>query len=82
CPVCDAKDSTDSLDASSVDESAGSVSDPSESDQSDRWSKLTNRIAPWLTPLGGLVLVGAHVMNRRFGCLCGCCETAIEPQNG
>jgi hypothetical protein len=32
-------------------------------------------IAPWLTPIGGLVLVSAHLLNRRFGCLCGCCET-------
>ena len=33
------------------------------------------RIARWLTPLGGIVLVAAHLLNRRFGCLCGCCET-------
>ena len=30
-------------------------------------------LAPWLTPIGGLLLVSAHLMNRRFGCLCGCC---------
>lgn len=29
--------------------------------------------APWLTPIGGLLLVSAHLLNRRFGCLCGCC---------
>ena len=29
--------------------------------------------APWLTPIGGLLLVSAHLMNRRYGCLCGCC---------
>ena len=29
--------------------------------------------APWLTPVGGLLLVSAHLMNRRYGCLCGCC---------
>ncbi|MEM6472851.1 MAG: hypothetical protein AAF802_25040, partial [Planctomycetota bacterium] len=34
-----------------------------------------SRVAPWLTPLGGLILVSAHLLNRRFGCLCGCCET-------
>lgn len=32
-------------------------------------------VAPWLTPIGGIVLVTAHLLNRRFGCLCGCCET-------
>lgn len=33
----------------------------------------TKAIVPWLTPIGGLVLVSAHLLNRRFGCLCGCC---------
>ncbi|QDV58723.1 MerC domain-containing protein [Rosistilla oblonga] len=31
-------------------------------------------IAPWITPLGGILLVSAHLLNRRYGCLCGCCE--------
>jgi len=31
--------------------------------------------APWLTPLGGMLLVTAHLLNRRYGCLCGCCES-------
>ena len=31
--------------------------------------------APWITPLGGMLLVSAHLLNRRYGCLCGCCET-------
>jgi hypothetical protein len=35
---------------------------------------MVSRIAPWLTPIGGIVLVGAHLLNRRFGYLCGCCE--------
>ncbi|MCC9655902.1 MerC domain-containing protein [Rhodopirellula sp. JC737] len=30
---------------------------------------------PWITPIGGLLLVSAHLLNRRYGCLCGCCET-------
>lgn len=29
--------------------------------------------APWFTPVGGLLLVSAHLLNRRYGCLCGCC---------
>lgn len=28
---------------------------------------------PWFTPFGGLLLVSAHLMNRRFSCRCGCC---------
>ncbi|EMI58048.1 MerC domain-containing protein [Rhodopirellula sallentina] len=32
--------------------------------------------AAWITPIGGLLLVGAHLLNRRYGCLCGCCEPA------
>jgi hypothetical protein len=32
------------------------------------------RVVPWLTPLGGIVLVTAHLLNRRYGCLCGCCD--------
>lgn len=35
---------------------------------------LISRIAPWMTPVGGIVLVCAHLLNRRYGCLCGCCE--------
>ena len=30
---------------------------------------------PWLTPIGGMVLVSAHLMNHRFGCSCACCGT-------
>lgn len=30
-------------------------------------------ITPWVTPFGGILLVAAHIMNRRFSCLCGCC---------
>ncbi|QEG39318.1 MerC domain-containing protein [Roseimaritima ulvae] len=37
-------------------------------------SQLVERIVPWMTPLGGIVLVFAHLLNRRYGCLCGCCE--------
>ncbi|MEL7497628.1 MAG: MerC domain-containing protein [Planctomycetota bacterium] len=31
-------------------------------------------LGPWITPLGGLVLVTAHLLNRRLACLCGCCQ--------
>ncbi|QEF99252.1 MerC mercury resistance protein [Stieleria maiorica] len=32
------------------------------------------RLMPWITPLGGFVLVLAHLLNQHYGCLCGCCE--------
>ena len=34
---------------------------------------LLATLAPWITPFGGVLLVCAHLLNRRFGCLCGCC---------
>lgn len=30
---------------------------------------------PWITPLGGLLLVTAHLTNRRLSCICGCCTS-------
>ena len=38
-------------------------------------SSLVLGIVPWLTPFGGITLVFAHLLNRRFGCLCGCCDS-------
>ena len=32
-------------------------------------------IGPWVTPIGGLILVTAHLLNRRYGCQCGCCPS-------
>jgi len=37
-------------------------------------SPLTSRIVPWMTSIGGFTLVLAHLINRRYGCLCGCCN--------
>jgi len=34
---------------------------------------MLSTLAPWITPFGGLLLVSAHLLNRRHGCLCGCC---------
>jgi hypothetical protein len=31
-------------------------------------------LVPWLTPLGGLVLVFAHLLNHRSGCPNACCQ--------
>lgn len=38
-------------------------------------SALT-QFTPWVTPIGGIFLVAAHLLNRRFGCACRCCGPA------
>ena len=45
--------------------------------QTSTSSSLGRKIVPWLTSIGGIVLVVAHLLNRRFGCLCGCCEVEV-----
>jgi hypothetical protein len=37
-------------------------------------------LTPWITSLGGLLLIGAHLTNRQFSCRCGCCpsETNVD----
>lgn len=37
------------------------------------WTNLRSSIAPWLTPIGALTLVVAHLLNRRFAGSCDCC---------
>lgn len=41
---------------------------------------LLKTITPWLTPIGGLLLVSAHLLNRWFGSQCGCCPTAPDAE--
>jgi hypothetical protein len=38
------------------------------------WSGWWNKLAPWITPLGGAFLVTAHLYNHRFGCHCHQCH--------
>lgn len=45
-------------------------------EDSDEEEGLLSTLAPWITPVGGILLVGAHLLNRRYGCLCGCCGPA------
>ena len=40
---------------------------------------LLSTLAPWITPFGGVLLVSAHLLNRRYGCLCGCCGPDSSP---
>ncbi|MHC2069264.1 MerC domain-containing protein [Bremerella sp. T1] len=34
--------------------------------------------AAWWTPLGGLLLVAAHLLNRHYACQCECCEPGSD----
>lgn len=77
CSLCAADSSAggetvqaDAASISAVSISAASL--PSSRDQMLAW------IAPWLTPIGGIVLVTAHLLNRRYGCLCGCCKAPTK----
>ena len=37
-------------------------------------------LSPWVTPIGGLLLVCGHLLNRRYGCLCGCCDSTAATE--
>ena len=50
-----------------------SETDVASTSENDERKELLSVLAPWLTPLGGVILVCAHLLNRRYGCLCGCC---------
>ncbi|MEM9644778.1 MAG: MerC domain-containing protein [Planctomycetota bacterium] len=69
CPLCDASDS-------------GSTTLQSEQGSDDTLPPSTASLAvpflSWITPLGGLLLVSAHLTNRRFICRCGCCPTPSD----
>ena len=36
---------------------------------------------PCLRMPGGIVPVSAHLLNRRYGCLCGCCSSEVTEGN-
>lgn len=43
-------------------------------------ASLLTLFAPWVTPLGGFVLVSGHLLNRRYGCQCSCCQSACPTE--
>ena len=65
CADCDHCQSLAEVESQEM--SSGIIDEP-ESDKD-----LLSSLAPWVTPFGGLLLVSAHLMNRRCGYLCGCC---------
>lgn len=50
--------------------------------QASTSSSLGRKLVPWLTAIGGMVLVVAHLINRRFDCLCGCCDAEVAEVTG
>lgn len=66
---CDECDECASCDSEAADLKAAFIS------EAGKEKDLLSTLAPWITPIGGLLLVAAHLLNRRFGFLCGCCET-------
>lgn len=74
CPLCASESAATSATSSGV--ASAIRAEPPQAPSS--W---VVRTAPWLTPLGGIVLVSAHLLNRRFGCLCGCCASESDEES-
>lgn len=68
CEPCSSETSSEQIKAASLE-----VIDSTSEDKD-----LLSRLAPWITPLGGMLLVAAHLMNRHFGGLCNCCGPEAE----
>lgn len=43
------------------------------SEDNGETASLLGSLTPWITSIGGLLLVTAHLTNRRLSCSCGCC---------
>ena len=67
CKQCNSQVSTVS--------SNNSVSTTDSESEGKEKKDLLAILAPWLTPFGGLLLVSAHLLNKRLGCLCSCCSS-------
>ena len=70
---------TDATAADTVEAETAKVTEvASATPQINRFQAAITPFAAWITPLGGMLLVSAHLLNRRYGCLCGCCQTEID----
>ena len=69
CSDCESCASTSESDQSDVTIASAENTDAKTTKKKD----LLGTLAPWLTPFGGLLLVGAHLLNKRYGALCACC---------
>lgn len=66
CEACSKNTSVSTLPADPTRENLAGI-------QAKPWASLRLSIAPWLTPIGALILVMAHLFNRRFTGSCACC---------
>ncbi len=73
CPLC-------SVDSPATKASSLQVSQEGSAAIASVSSSWLTSIVPWLTPVGGLILVSAHLLNRRYGCLCGCCDSGSSEE--
>ena len=75
CAACENCDNCQSAATASEDNGATlAIAGDSSTDKD-----LLSTLAPWITPFGGVLLVSAHLLNRRYGCLCGCCGPDSSP---
>jgi len=44
-----------------------------DTDQTTLYASLLGNSAAWWTPLGGMMLIAGHLLNRHFACRCQCC---------
>ncbi len=75
CEHCEECQQTESAHSS---EDASLVGVASDVETEKNW---LSRLAPWITPFGGLLLVSAHLLNRRMGYLCSCCVSKSSLEN-
>ena len=47
--------------------------EPTPAASDSKTAGLFGAFLPWITPLGGITLVFAHIANHRLGCINGCC---------
>ncbi len=79
CASCSAE-STNVVAVKSCVDDACSLCSSTSSGESES-SNLLARIVPFVTPLGGALLVIGHIVNHRKSCLCSgshCCLTTVE----
>jgi len=64
--ACDGEESNCA--APSIEETPGSTQVSTSNDRNP-----LSLLLMWATPLGGLLLVTGHLLNRKYGCACNCC---------
>ena len=55
-------------DSTTLVSSTPQISEPSQLDTLSQWLF-------WITPIGGVLLVTGHLLNRKYGCECNCCTS-------